>query len=347
MKLLTIILISSTLLILSVCVDAQEKYKPYKKLRWEKSTYLDEVRSVKYLGDENRIVSATVGAIILWNTKTGRQVWIKEFDERKNKNDYIISEIRDMQVSVDGKTIAVAVIQNRVVNNRLTDERTENIFILDLKNGQVLKTLKGGIEPIAFSSDGSLASSLANGDTVIWNWQTGEKIQSISNERKAFPKTFSPDGKLLVIATGSPEWNTTSRSDIIIWDVENKKEIKAFEMKSRVANDAAFSQDGKILVISGESPTEINFIDMQTWEVSQKNDQEILIDSLTFSPNGNLLLSLENNVDYGEVYFFNIKTGKKLNSIKFQPGPTALAISPNSQEFAVGTENGKILLYRW
>ena len=335
------------LLTLSVKIDAQTKYEPYKTLRWVKSSYLDAVESVKYLDNGNRIVSATVGAVILWDIKTGKQIWIKDFDEKQNKNDYITSEIRDMQVSVDGKTIAAAVIQNRIVNNKLTDGRTENIFILDSKNGQVLETLRGGTNPLAFSSDGSLASSLANGDTIIWNLQTGEKIQSISNERKAFPKTFSPDGKLLVIATGRPEWNTTSKSDIIVWDVGNKKEIKAFEMKSRVASDAAFSQDGKILVISGESPTEINFIDTQTWEVSQKNDQEIRRDSLIFSPNGNLLLSLENCVDYGEVYFFNMETDKKLNSIKFQPGPTALAISPNSQEFAVGTENGKIILYRW
>lgn len=335
------------LLTLGIKIDAQTKYKPFKTLRWVKSSYLDAVKSVKYLDNGSSIVSATVGAVILWDIKTGKQIWIKDFDEKQNKNDYITSEIRDMQISVDGKKIAAAVIQNRIADNKLTDERTENIYILDSKSGQVLKTLKGGIYPLAFSSDGSLASSSTNGDTVIWNLQTGEIIQSISNERKAFPKTFSPNGKLLVITTGRPEWNTTSKSDIIVWDIGNKKVIKAFEMKSRVASDAAFSKDGKKLVISGESPTEINFIDMQTWEVIQKNDQEIRRDSLIFSHNGKLLLSLENRVDYGEVYLFNMETGKKLNPIKFQPGPTALAVSPNNQEFAVGLENGKVLLYRW
>lgn len=300
--------------LLSINVFAQTKLKT---LKFDN----DFVTSVHYLPDGKYIISSSFNRnLILWDVQTGKIIWNHDFDDRRDKNNLIVSEISSTAVTEDGKLIAAAVKQSHIVKGRLTGDSINTIFLLDSTSGKILNTIKDGIAPLVFSSDGTLASKITNprnnqilrnigGGTVIWDVKTSTPLQKINYERDTFPTSFSPDGRYLAVGLKEPQGGSaTDFSDLIVWDVREEKEIKGISLKSRFVDSAAFSPDGKMLVMGGEAPNEMLFINTQNWESIISIENEVGRDKITFAPNGKQLVSIESNSESGYIYLLNALT---------------------------------------
>ncbi len=156
---------------------------------------------------------------------------------------------------------------------------------------------------VAFSPDGSRIVTGSKDNTLkVWNVETGDLrlVPLTGHTHDINSVAFSPDGTC--IASGSDD------RTIRIWDAstgESRREsLKGHTSEVRCV---AFSADGRYLASAGSADRTIHL-----WDATQGFAQMAAatlttsVWSLSFSPNGNCLVSGSND---GEIYFWNISSG--------------------------------------
>ena len=146
---------------------------------------------------------------------------------------------------------------------------------------------------------------------------------------------FSPHG----------EWILTNYSGTAdLWETATGREIRAFNSPHHgVGNDAAYSPTGKRIALITNNT--VLLVDPRSGEIVCEihAEQDDSYDSITFSPDGELLLTgSENSVDV-----WKVATCKKHGHwlIGADAFHTSVAFSRKGDLFAVGTWNGKV--YVW
>ena len=156
---------------------------------------------------------------------------------------------------------------------------------------------------LAFSQDGLVIASGANGIVNLWDAQNGKELLSlkVKNLSDVVSLAFSPNGRLLAggIAGGTVKlWDIEDRKElgklisddsddvtslvfspdgrmlagagfctVFLWDINTRKQLMAFKGHIDRINSVAFSLDGKMLA-SGSSDRTIKLWKVPTEEVS-------------------------------------------------------------------------------
>src|SRR5712691_1587375 len=148
------------------------------------------IESVRYIPDGKQFVSASFdGTVVMWNVRSGKRVWQHDLDEgSKSKNRYTISHILGMDLSPDGRTIAISYFQSLVVGDTVRGKDQYRIALLDSNNGQQIRNLTGHtflIGQIAFSPNGELLLS-ESGDLSarLWKVRDGTEVLAIKLKEK-------------------------------------------------------------------------------------------------------------------------------------------------------------------
>jgi WD40 repeat protein len=155
-----------------------------------------EVHSVAFTPDGQKLVSGGIdGAIMTWNwrgekreqTLKGAEDWLQGF---RGWFDTTVGFIWDLAISPDGEAIASA------------DTGQKLIQIWNLKTGKLLRTVtqpEGYPLAVTFSPDGeTLASGGKDNRVRLWNYRSGELLQTLEHFGPVKAVVFSPDGKTLV-----------------------------------------------------------------------------------------------------------------------------------------------------
>ncbi|AOY80594.1 caspase family protein [Moorena producens JHB] len=211
--------------------------------------------------------------------------------------------------SSDGKQLVTAGIDGTV---RLWDLNGKEFSQF---NGQQEISFDG----FSFSPDGSkFATAEKDGNARLWDL-SGKKLAEFNGpnlERRSSRVIFSPDGQQLAV--------TGEDSIIRLWDVKNRTLLKTESKKSQL-------RDGSFLLTNKDKDDTI----LWNWEGKQLAKFEDLkgdIKSVSLSPNGNKLATLEQGlVENSTVYLWNWE-GKQL--AKFKGSGYSMTFSPDGNLLA-------------
>ena len=340
------------------------------------------VSSVVFSPDGNRIISGNEdGTVSLWNTHTGEHIQTfkisvsilsvaispdgkiiatgsGEEDEMGSIGTTLLDistgkhlrsfggpyEVMSVCFSPDGKTLASS-----------GDEWDSNIRLWDVQTGELLKTLKKrtafedfegrDVNSVVFSPDGNMiASGSGNGTIRLWNAHSGEFIKYLEGHTKSVNSVvFSPNGNTLI---------STGEEGVCLWDVNTGEYIDEFQIH---AVSAAFSPDGKTCAIGSEMGVFVrNAHTLQFLESLTRNrgsedkfrGKDIgSIGSVTFSPDGNIIVSCGGN----NIHLWNPQTNQLLktlightesvNSVVFSPDGNTIASAGNDRTIRLWNAN--------
>lgn len=144
---------------------------------------------------------------------------------------------------------------------------------------------------------------------------------------------FSPSGKRVASASRD--------GTAIIWDARSDRiQAKLSLQKSRLVLAVAFSPDGKLLAACSDNGT-VGIWRMGSWKLYATVSART-IESLTFSPDGSLLLT---GCD-SEIGCWNIKTARLVRTLKVPPEHTlSLDFSPDGQTLGAATSGGAVSFF--
>ena len=191
------------------------------------------------------------------------------------------------------------------------------------------------IHGLAFSPDGTLLASAAEGEEVVRLWEvaTGKELRRFgaasepssqtAPEPHAVAFAFSPDGRCLAVGD--------SDHLLRLRDVATGKELRRFEGHEGRVTAIAFSTDGR-LVASGSLDRTLRLWDVATGQpIRQLNGPSETIKSVAFSPDGRQLAAGCGDWQ-GVVCLWDVASGKELRRFPGRQGRlNQLAFSPDGK----------------
>jgi len=189
--------------------------------------------------------------------------------------------------------------------------------------------VKAAISSLSFAGSNSLLAVGRYQEVELINASNGQpicKLPGHANQVRAL--AFSPDGKLLAAAGGSP----AQFGEIKLWDVAGRKELRTIRGHRDNIFAVAFSPDGKMLATCSYDRM-IKLWDVATGkEIKNLKDHTDAVFSIAFSPDGKRLASASAD---RTVKIWDVATGERLytlgdaldavNSVAFAPDGKRLA----------------------
>ena len=230
----------------------------------------------------------------------------------------------------------------------------ERVFMWDAKTGEKLNQLVGSlgiIDSLFYSQDGQFLITAGYegggyGSAEIWDVKTGRRLYKLQRSEGNVFAAPMPEGRTFL---------TTNRNATQIYDLKTGQVLRAVPISQspREYLKAALSLDGKTLALctrltqGAEETTELWDVTTgqlrHSWQENAGNKKGPLraaVQSLTFSPNNQLLVSASK----GEpVKLRDVQTGVLHNSLKLEA--QSLAFSPDGKTLAIGTQR-EVRLYK-
>ncbi|MFC2123786.1 WD40 repeat domain-containing protein [Bacteroidota bacterium] len=283
---------------------------------------LEPVAAVCYSPDGKYILAETSefdkpGLIVLIEQATGKTV-------KKMKGHSL--GVLSVDLSKDGKYV-------------LSGSIDKMVKVWDIEKGKELLNLEGHTDEVAavkFSPDGKTALSCGKDGTIrMWDLSTGSELLNINeNEeirtKKVFNVDFSPDGKLLLSASGGA---------LRLWDASSGNLVRSFttdrhhysESNNWYKMGACFSPDGNY-VVTGVL-TRVYMFDLESGEqVREFTGRKSNITSVCFSPDGKYIYA----AGPGPIWMWDVETGEKVRQFKEYEDLVTIVIS--------ASKNGEYLL---
>lgn len=247
-----------------------------KGLKWLWS--LDWSPNDKYLasGSEN---------IDLWDAGSGKHI--------KTLGESYCSWVNAIDYSPDGKYLALGGLSH--VKDYKDIELENGIYILDINNAKLIKTLKGHqgiVNSLNYSHNGKYLVSGSGDKTIkIWDINTGKVIKSIeAHKTEATCVKFSHNGEYIV-SGGCDDYDKNTyqcvKGLVKLWKFDTGELIKTFDGHNKNVTSVTFSPNGSYIVSTGDNSIKV-------WEfkrgvLAQSFKERLSAVTITFSSDGNYL----------------------------------------------------------
>ena len=217
-------------------------------------------------------VAGNAGKIHFWNVPDGRLIFTLT-----NKQPRVVC-------SPSGPLMAIG------TEDDWWGQTGGEVHLVDTTSGQEVRVLPKAGARAAFSPDGKRIAT-ANGRSsdsgsqvvILWDVDSGKKLQVLENIRQVLGLAFSPDGKVLAMATRYGE--------VILWNLTDFSHTILREATGDFARAVAFSRDGRRLTVG------LLTHEVEIWDVPERRQVARLrghtseIAAVAYSPDGTQLAS--------------------------------------------------------
>lgn len=344
----------------------------------------DEITSVSFSEDGNRVVSLGGKAICIWDAATGTEHSRLKVDEQTA-----------LGVSRDFSRLAIA----RSFHFDVPAAHRGAMTLRDTTSGKDMWTIEPHgdwnrdvpfvpvIAAVAFSPDGkSLATaggvvkvrgSLHRGIVKIWEAETGRLLRQLDElSSRADAVTFSSDGKYLAAGTIGTSGELPESAEVHVWDTATGQRLHTMKTRPEVEQGgnpgsvmqmafhpqetrlAAAVSDGTLRLWELPSGRELyelrghqgrssgNQIDAFTGRIIGRS---CAVRAVAFNPDGSRLASAGHD---RIVRVWNSQTGEQTATYRFDsPRINAVAFNSDGQRLAAAGSNsqnsGEVVIWKW
>ncbi|MFH1049393.1 MAG: T9SS type A sorting domain-containing protein [bacterium] len=216
---------------------------------------------------------------------------------------------------------------------------------LDVKTGNIIRTIMLGNNNISFSPTGDTVVLSAGNQISFININTGEIIDTLHFLTKGGTDgsaIITPDGKRIITTTGKIGFD---EPQILVIDIATKEIIKTFIGRYYNAENLQFSHDGKYFCFSGcrDIWNSINLLDMNTYEeISVLGSHPAGVGDIKFSRDDKKIASCG---DDGLVHIWDLETKEIIRTISVQGTEyryiNRLAFSNDSKYILLASDNSE------
>ncbi len=193
---------------------------------------------------------------------------------------------------------------NQIHKNDAADLVLDNIVYRNFAGGKQLFGHTLGVNSVAWSADGQLASGSNDNTVIIWDLKTGQPAQTLNGHTLSVKSVaWSKDGQL---ASGSLD-NT-----VIIWDIKTSQPAQTLNGHGSYVNSVAWSVDEQ-LASGSPNITALIIWDLKTGQPAQTlKGYTDFVTSVDWSADGRLALGSTENT----VIIWDIKTSQPAQTLQ-------------------------------
>lgn len=243
------------------------------------------------------------------------------------------------QTAAAGLVAATSDAQTLAVVNRQGSVNHQKIQVWNLNNDQLRFTLSGHSQPIthlAISQAGQTLISSSQDKILVWNLQTGKRLQTIRPNLTIHAIALSPDGQIL--ASGGADKDQRSR--LKLWSVKTGKLLRSLKGNGEQIRSLHINSDKSLISVADT---------IQIWNLRTQQPMSTLpylANTLAISEDGQKFVTIAWD---NSVKLWDIQSGK-LEQTLFQPSVgdhtlgriylSSVALSPDGTAIAIGSGGG-------
>ena len=285
------------------------------------------VNAVAFSADERTLAAGNNdGTVLIWHVGTAKRQLLN------GRQGAILS----VALSPSGRWLAAA----HYDGNAGHDDGTVLLWDLHAGTRRFLKrSSQLSVNGLAFSPDGhTLASGSGDGSVVVWDVRTGKAELLPPRVDAVGSVAFSPNGRTLAVAD-------VVSGGVDLWGTREHRWIGGLPVETSRTSGVAFSPDGHTIASAGDDGTVLWSARKRTQLSKQMygKNQHAIVFSPTFSPDGRLLATVDNQ---GALGLFDLRTRAVLRQpVNVEGKVNAVAFSPHGNVLAYAGSNGNVLLW--